>query len=293
MKIFFSRLQRKHKVLFPLGVFFVLLLLIVFIRELQTIKQTQGVAKIGVIPIETVIFSSELLLEQIDNFIKDEEIFAIVLKINSPGGAVAPVQDVFQKLLKVREHKAIYTSIGALAASGGYYLAAASDKIFANKGSIVGSIGVIFQYIRYGDLLKKIGVSPVVIKAGKHKDLISPYRELSLEERNFIQDIVNESHEQFIADIALGRGVAKAAIVSLADGRIFSGTQAKGHGLIDEIGGLDDLVNYLIEKHQFRDIKLVYPEKDWKSYWSDFVVLLGLNPLENLQLSGLLSIYTL
>lgn len=288
MKRFFYRLQKNNKVLFPIGVFLFFLVLISGLKELQKGR----VVKIGVIPVENIIYSTKPFLQQIDAFWRDEQIDIIVLKINSPGGAVAPVQELFQKLLLVRERKPIYTSVSTLAASGGYYLASASDKIFANKGSTLGSIGVIFQYIRYGGLLKKIGVAPVTIKSGKHKDIISPFREPSVKERNLIQEIVDESHQQFIADIALGRGVKKNKIAPLADGRIFSGSQAKTFGLIDEIGGMEQLLDYIKVKHQFQKIELVYPQKNWGNYWENFRLSLGFNQsLQHLQLSGLLAIY--
>jgi protease-4 len=295
MKRFFSRLRRRHKVLFPIGVFLVLLFFASFLKNpsLKTyFQKIENVGGVAVIPIEGVIFDTEPFLEQINVFAQDPQVDVIVLKINSPGGAVAPVQELFQKLLKVREEKPIYASIGALAASGGYYLASASDKIFASRGSTVGSIGVIFQYIHYDGLLKKLGVNPVVIKSGAHKDIVSPFRAPSEKERGFIQEVVDESYQQFVADVALGRGIRKTQVEPYADGRIFSGSRAKDYGLIDELGGMEQLFNYIKDKHQFQNIELFQPEKNWQEILQNFSYALGIQyPLKNLQFSGLLAIY--
>ena len=207
MKRFLRRMQKRHKVLFPLIVFFVFLVLANLSYKLSYPKYKNDLAKIGVVLINDIIFSTSPYLEQIENFEKDDQIKAIILEINSPGGAVAPVQEIFDTLLKARETKPIYTNIETIAASGGYYLASASDKIYALRGSTVGSIGVIFQYVQYGDLLEKIGIKPIVIKSGKHKDIISPFRSPSQEEREIIQNLVNESFQEFVSDIAIGRGL--------------------------------------------------------------------------------------
>ena len=196
----------------------------------------------------------------------------MILRINSPGGAVAPVQEIYEKLLRIREKKTIYSSVASLAASGGYYVASASDKIFVNKGSIVGSIGVIFQYFRYDSLLQKIGVEAITIKSGEHKDIFSAYRAMNAEEKKIIQDLVNESHEQFVTDIAKGRGLDYEDIAPLADGRIFSGKTAKSYGLIDEVGDLDTTIEALKESLALDDIEIVYPSKKWLERYFDEII---------------------
>ena len=286
MRRFFSRLRKKHKLLFPLGVFLILFTVFHFLQKIET------TSKVGVVIVENIIFSTHPYLEQINNFANDENIKAIILQINSPGGAVAPVQEIFNKLLKVREQKPIYTSVSTLAASGGYYLASASDKIFANKSSTLGSIGVIFQYVHYGDLLKKIGAEPIVIKSGKHKDIVSPFRKPSEKEIIIIQELVDESYEQFISDIALGRSINKEKILPVADGRVFSGVQAKRLNLIDELGGLEQLLEYIKQTNQLKKLELIYPEKQWTDYWQDLKLSLGFKALKNLQLTGVLAIYS-
>ena len=202
--------------------------------------------KVALVSVKGVILSSEDLVESLDEIENNDEIVGIILRINSPGGAVAPVQEIYEKLLRIRETKTIYSSISSLAASGGYYIASASDKIFANKGSIVGSIGVIFQYIRYDTLMQKIGVSAVVIKSAEHKDIFSPYRSMSKEEREIIQELVDESHQQFVEDVSQARGIDYGDIEAVADGRIFLGKKAEQYNLIDEIGDLNNLLSMSI-----------------------------------------------
>lgn len=293
MKNLFTRLRRKYKILFPFGVFLILLAIFGILQEISYKKKNQNITKVGVITIGSIIFSTEPFLEQINSFAEDKDIAAIILKINSPGGAVAPVQEIFNKLVQVREKKSVYAYVSTLAASGGYYLAAASDKIYASKGSTLGSIGVIFQYIRYGDLLKKIGAESIVIKSGKHKDIISPFRKPSDAEIQIIQELVDESYEQFVADIAFGRNMKKEKIIPIADGRIFSGVQSKKLGLIDEIGGFEQLLEDLKNSKNIKKIELIYPEKKLQDYWKEIQVSLGaIFPLKNLQLSGLLAVYS-
>ncbi len=244
-----------------------------FYRETGSFSKKEHTSnKIALISIKGVILSSEDLVEYLDEIEKNDEIVGLILRINSPGGAVAPVQEIYEKLLRIRETKTIYSSISSLAASGGYYIASASDKIFANKGSIVGSIGVIFQYFRYDGLMQKIGVSAVVIKSGEHKDIFSSYRAMSEEEREIIQDLVDESHQQFVSDVSQGRGVAYEDVASVADGRIFSGKKAKQYGLIDKIGDLDAAIEGIKKSLNLDAIEIVHPPQKWiDKYFDGFV----------------------
>ena len=182
---------------------------------------------VGVVEIFGPISSSDDILDQIRKFREDDSVSAIVLRIDSPGGAVGPSQEIYQEVRKTIKVKKVVASMGSIAASGGYYIAAAADKILANPGTITGSIGVILGYTNFRELLSKIGLTPVVIKSGKYKDIGSPLREMTGEEEKFLQDFSDEIHRQFISDVAVGRKLEKDVVVAIADGRIMTGEKAR------------------------------------------------------------------
>lgn len=202
-----------------------------------------GEGKIGLIRIEGMILDSTETLNQLRNYSKNPSIKAILVRINSPGGAVAPSQEIYQEIKNIREQgKTVVSSMGSLAASGGYYIAAATDRIVANPGTLTGSIGVIMELANVEGLLQKVGVESVVIKSGEHKDMASPFRKMTPEERALLQSVLDDVHDQFIEAVAEGRSLTTSDVRALADGRIFTGRQAKENGLIDELGGLQDAI---------------------------------------------------
>lgn len=201
--------------------------------------------RVALIEINGAIFGSEEIIDQIEKFSDDKTVKAIVLRINSPGGAVAPVQEIYKELTKV--DKKVVTSMGATAASGGYYIACASDYIFANPGTVTGSIGVIMQFPKLGELMKKIGVDQSVIKSGKYKDAGSMYRDFTPEEKMLFQEVVDDVHRQFVEAVLEGRKdkkITRSELETIADGRMFSGRQALERKLVDELGDLNDAVEY-------------------------------------------------
>ncbi|MDD5656067.1 MAG: signal peptide peptidase SppA [Elusimicrobia bacterium] len=169
---------------------------------------------------------------------------AIVLDINSPGGSVGAVQEIYSQILRVRKEKGIpfVALFDDVAASGGYYIAAACDKIVAHPGSLTGSIGVIFSVTNMQGLFGKIGFKLEAIKSGKHKDMGSPARPLTAEEKAILQDLISDAYGQFLSAVSLGRHLTLAKLKPLADGRIFSGSQAREAGLVDQLGDSDDAV---------------------------------------------------
>lgn len=203
-----------------------------------------GGPRVALVVVDGVIGDSREIVEQLERAQHNPTIRAVVLRINSPGGGVAPAQEIHAQLTKLRtvHGKPIVSSMASVAASGGYYIASASDRIVANPGSITGSIGVLMQIPNVAGLLQKIGVRSVVIKSGEHKDLASPTRELTDEERRLLQQVLDDVHNQFIDAVAKGRKLAREKVVALADGRIFSGRQAMALGLVDELGSLDDAI---------------------------------------------------
>jgi protease-4 len=196
-------------------------------------------APIAVITIENEIRESKKIVEMLLAAEEESEIKAIILRIDSPGGAVAPTQEIYEEVRRIDRKKPIYASFGSVAASGGYYIGAATRKIWASSGTLTGSIGVIMQMADLSELFKFAKYKPETIKAGRYKDIGNPARPMTDEERAFLTDLLAGTHKQFMDDIsAVRKDRLKKDITELAQGQIFHGTEAKEFGLVDEIGGL-------------------------------------------------------
>lgn len=201
--------------------------------------------KVAIVPIEGEILEARETLELLHKYARNRSVKAIVVRINSPGGAIAPSQEIYSAIRKIRaDGKPVIASMDSVAASGGYYIAAACDPIIANSGTITGSIGVILQWFDMKELVRWAKLKPETITSGALKDAGSPFRELTPEERQYFQGIVTQLHSQFVRDVAAGRASKMKAeeVARVADGRIFTGEQAKGLKLVDEIGTIDDAV---------------------------------------------------
>ncbi|MCW5797767.1 MAG: signal peptide peptidase SppA [Nitrospira sp.] len=201
--------------------------------------------RVALIRIEGVILDAQATISELKHYSENPLVKAIVLRIDSPGGGVVPSQEIHDavKRVKNKSNKAIIASMGTVAASGGYYIAAATDRIIANPGSLTGSIGVIMEMANFEGLMKKVGVEGVVIKSGRFKDVGSPLRKMSDEERKLLQAVMDDVHQQFIQAVADGRSLDVSDVEPLADGRIYTGRQAKDARLIDELGDLDDAIH--------------------------------------------------
>lgn len=199
--------------------------------------------KIAIVRIKGVILESEDTIDQIRRWTKDENVKAIVLRIDSPGGAVAPSQEIYSEVIKASADKPVIASMGTVAASGGYYIAAASQLIIANPGTITGSIGVIMMFSNFQKLMEKVGLDSVVFKSGKFKDTGSPYRPFTDGDKQLLQEVINSIYTQFVSDVAKGRSMDVDEVRKLADGRIYTGTQAKENGLVDQLGALRDAID--------------------------------------------------
>lgn len=233
--------------------FFLVLILFALVGILslasEWIPEQRAQNRIGVIDVTGIISGSQHIVNQVKKFRQDKRIRGIVLRIDSPGGSVGPSQEIYDEVLKTRESgKTIYASMGAMAASGGYYIASAAEKIFANPGTLTGSIGVIMAFTNAKGLMEKIGLQPKIIKAGKYKDIGSPARDMTKKERNLLQSVVDDVHQQFIEAIASGRGISIEEVTTIADGRIFTGRQANALNLVDELGGLQATIDQLSDK---------------------------------------------
>lgn len=200
--------------------------------------------RVGLVTLEGLIYNSRPVIEDLERMANDSSVRAIVLRVNSPGGAVAPSQEIYSALRRLRQedHKPVWVSVGIVGASGAYYIACAADRIYANPGSLTGSIGVIAEWYNYGELLQWAKMKDVVVKAGKMKDAGSPTREPTPEEKAYLQALVDEMHGQFIAAVAEGRKVKPEQVRLWADGRVFTGQQAAKLGMIDGVAGLDEVI---------------------------------------------------
>jgi len=203
-----------------------------------------GKEGVAIVRVEGPIMDSAQAVEELQAFGEDPLVKAIVVRIDSPGGGVAPSQEIYNAVKRVRkeQNKTVIASMGTVAASGGYYIAVATDRILANPGTLTGSIGVIMQMANFQEILEKIGVKSVVVKTGKFKDLGSPFRPMLEEERELLESVMQDTLSQFIEAVADGRSMESAEVEQLADGRVFTGRQAKSVLLIDEIGDLHDAI---------------------------------------------------
>ncbi len=217
---------------------------------------------IGVVDIEGVITSSRKINEEIIKFGKNERIKGVVLRINSPGGGVGPSQEIYEEVKKLKAKKAVVAAIGAVGASGGYYVACGADRIVANPGSITGSIGVIIEFLNVRDLVEKIGVKGMVVKSGPMKDVGNPMREMTAEERKMVQGLIDNIYHQFVDAVADARKIERSKVEKIADGRIFSGEQAKKIGLVDFLGNFYDAVDITAKMVGIKgEPEVVYPPK--------------------------------
>jgi protease-4 len=203
--------------------------------------------KVGVVSVTGVIAEARDTLDQLERLRKNAHVKAIVVRIDSPGGAVGPSQEIYREIKKTRAEKTVIASLGAVAASGGYYIAAAADGIVANPGTVTGSIGVLMAFTDYRELLDKIGLQPVVIKSGEYKDMGSGTRDMTDAERDVLNDLTRQIHEQFIRDVAAGRGMEPEAVRAVADGRIFTGERFQSMGFVDRAGNFADAVAWAAE----------------------------------------------
>src|SRR5881628_1538494 len=194
--------------------------------------------KIGVVDLDGVIIDPTQVVEDVRRFADDDSIKAIIIHVNSPGGGVAASEEIYREVKRVRDekHKRIVSSIQTVGASGAYYVSSATNKIYADSGSIVGSIGVIAEWVNYGDLLHWAKLKDVTLKAGEFKDTGSPTRDLTPAEKEYLQSLIDDMHTQFIQAVADGRKVKAEDIRAIANGKVWTGGQALGLKLIDQEG---------------------------------------------------------
>ena len=213
--------------------------------------------------IKGLIADSRITLKQLDRYQEDRSIKAIVLRVNSPGGAVGPSQEILREVQKVRKTKKVVASLGTVAASGGYYIASGADLIMANPGTTTGSIGVIMQFTNVEQLTKKLGLDFFALKAGRYKDVGTPFRTMTPEDRAYLQSLLDNVYQQFLRDVAQNRKIPLAKMKELAEGRVYTGEEAKQVGLVDEFGNLTDAIERAGRLGGIKGkVEAVYPEKE-------------------------------
>ena len=259
---------------------------LVLLNALLPDLDLSGQDRVALIRIEGVILDAQATITELKHYSENPLVKAIVLRIDSPGGGVVPSQEIHDavKRVKNKSNKAVIASMGTVAASGGYYIAAATDRIIANPGTLTGSIGVIMEMANFEGLMKKVGVEGVVIKSGRFKDVGSPLRKMSDEERKLLQSVMDDVHHQFIQAVADGRSLEVSDVEPLADGRIYTGRQAKEARLVDELGDLDDAIHIAADIAGMEgEPKVVEPRKRFsfrdiiESRWASVFPKLELN----------------
>ncbi|HIC91475.1 MAG TPA: signal peptide peptidase SppA [Syntrophaceae bacterium] len=273
-------MRKKRSCLFVILVVGLVVILLAVIKSFIPLGE-----KVAVVEIKGLITESRSAIDRIIKFKKDKTVKAIVLRIETPGGAVGPSQEIYQEVRKTGQVKKVVASMGSVAASGGYYIASAAHKIFANPGTITGSIGVVAEFSNIEELLKKIGLKTVIIKSGDFKDIGSPLREMTSEERELIKGLIDGVHKQFIRAVAEGRNLPIDAVERIADGRILTGEQAKELGLIDQLGNLQDAITLASKLAGIKgEPQVIYSEKKRPSIW-DFLLRTLLQKGTNIPLS--------
>lgn len=225
-------------------------------------------SKIGVVELDGVIFSPKQVVPQLKKFADDDSVKAIIIHVNSPGGGVAASEEIYREVKRIRDEKKkrIVASIETVGASGAYYVASATNKIYADKGSIVGSIGVIAEWVNYGELMRWAKLDPITMKAGEFKDTGSPTREMTAAEREYMQGLIDNMHTQFIQAVADGRHAKEADIRSIANGKVWTGEQALDLKLVDQVTDFEGAVKDTAQAVNISgEPTLVYPPKERRS----------------------------
>jgi protease IV len=221
----------------------VLLVLVIISLVLTVFRKSMPLgSKVAIVRLEGPITGSKKIIDELKEYARDRSVKAIVLRIDSPGGAVAPSQEIYEEVRRTAARKKVVVSMGSVAASGGYYIASAATRIVADPGTLTGSIGVIMEIPNVEGLMNKIGLKTEIIKSGKNKDIGTPFRAMKPEERKILQGVMDNVHEQFIRAVAKGRKMKIEDVRKIADGRVFTGEQALKIGLVDQLGSLEDSV---------------------------------------------------
>ena len=280
---------RRHSLLRGVGILFIAVLVLfvsVFFFTYLTGGETRvltllGGDGVGVVLVEGTINESRRTIESLKQFGDADRIKGVVVRIDSPGGGVVPTQEIYEEIGKLKKKKPVIASLGGMATSGGSYIASACHQIVANPGTLTGSIGVIIQLTNVEGLMQKLGLEGYNIKIGPHKDFGSTLRPLSPEGRAILQSVVDSVHGQFVRAVASGRSMEESKVRELADGRIFSGEQAKEMGLVDTLGNMDDAIDLVSKRAGIEGVpQVIYSRARGKNWWERLLFSLFSEQLE-------------
>lgn len=266
----------RHPFLKGLGILFVAILVFFvavffyayFTGGRDSVLSLLGGEGIGVLVVEGTIDDADLAIKELKRFGEMGGIKAVVVRIDSPGGEVAATQEIYGAIEKLKKKKPVIASLGSMAASGGYYIASACHQIVSNPGTLTGSIGVIMELANVEELMRKVGLKGYSIKSGPHKDVGSPLRPLSPEGRAILQALVDDVHGQFVRAVAKGRNLPEPKVRQLADGRVYSGEQAKRLGLVDQLGNMDDAIDLAATRGGIKGApEIIYSWGKERNWW--------------------------
>jgi len=272
----FRAASGRHRLLRGMGILFLSMLVLfvaVFFYTYLTGGETRvlgllGGKGVGVLLVEGTITDSQAAVQNLKSFAASDSIKAVVVRIDSPGGGVVPTQEIYTEIEKVRKKKPVIASLGGMATSGGYYVAAACDQIVANPGTLTGSIGVIIELANVEGLMEKLGLKGYNVKSGPYKDIGSPLRPLSPEGKAILQSVVDNVHGQFVRAVAKGRSMEEGRVRELADGSIFSGEQAREKGLVDSLGNLEDAIEVASKRAGIEGVpQVIYAQGREMRWW--------------------------
>lgn len=279
--------RRRRNRLYGVVVFTMVVVLFILVWLAGRDEDSFGGPRIAVLPLEGEIVHSRAWIRQLDTFAGNRRVAALLIPIDSPGGRVAPSQEIYQAIRRVRDQKDIpvVVSLGSVAASGGYYAALGADSIFANPGSMTGSIGVVMQFPMYGELMEKVGVRMQVVKSEAFKDAGTPFRKMTDEERRYFKDIVDDVYDQFVTVVEEERALDRQTLLPLATGQVFSGRQAYRYGLVDALGGFREAREAAAGLAGVAlDTPLLYPPEERRSIvnrlWDDVTSVLPAGSLQ-------------
>jgi len=224
------------------GLFLVYFVSLVFMVPDDETLGTSG-ERVAMIELTEPILDSQNIVRQFKKYRENRGVRAIVFRVDSPGGGVSASQEIYEEVKKTRNSgKPVVVSMGSVAASGGYYVSCGASKIVANPGTLTGSIGVIFQFLHFNELMNKIGIDASTFKTGKYKDIGSPFRKTTEDEKKFFDQLLGDVYNQFVDVVAKERKMDRKRVVQYADGRVFTGRQAFEYGFVDTLGTLEDAI---------------------------------------------------
>jgi protease-4 len=248
------------------GMFLIFIFSLIFSDPEDESLATSG-ERVAVVELIEPILDSQEIVRQFKKYRENKSVKAILFRVDSPGGGVSASQEIYEEVRKTRRAgKPVVVSMGSVAASGGYYVSCGATRIVANPGTLTGSIGVIFQFLHFSELLNKIGVDASTFKTGKFKDIGSPFRKTTVDEKRFFDQLLADVYDQFVTVVATERKLDRKVVLGYADGRIFTGRQAREYGLVDTLGTYEDALSIAASLGEIRGKPKVVKERKLKSF---------------------------